>query len=121
VLAARRFPDAIAQCAYPIDIHNPEGTGTMLRRLPMGESYDIPLRTLLPRGLENLLVAGRCISGTHVAHSSYRIMPVCMATGQAAGVCAALAVQKGTTPREVPAECVRKTLRDQGAVLQNGD
>jgi hypothetical protein len=120
VLEARRFVDGIAQCAYPVDIHNPQGSGTLLRRLPRGKSYDVPLRSLLPRDLDDLLVAGRCISGTHVAHSSYRIMPVCMATGQAAGVCAALAVQEGRAPREVAAGEVQRELRAQGAKLRDG-
>ena len=119
VLAARRFGDAIAQCAYPVDIHNPEGPGTLLRRVPRGESFDIPLRCLLPGDVDDLLVAGRCISGTHVAHSSYRIMPVCMATGQAAGVCAALAAKTGRQPRHVPARDVQRVLRKQGAQLRD--
>jgi hypothetical protein len=84
VLSARKFDDAIARGAYPVDIHNPTGSGTVLKRLPPGEAYDIPLRCLLPQSTENLLVAGRCISGTHEAHSSYRVMPIVMATGQAA-------------------------------------
>ena len=100
---------------YPIDIHNPEGTGTLLRRLPPGESYDIPMRCLLPQDIEGLVLAGRCISGTHEAHSSYRVMPVSMATGQAAGVCASLAAKSGKLPREistseVQAELVEKNL-----------
>lgn len=95
ILQARKFPDVIARSTYPVDIHNPEGTGTTLKRLPPGEAYDIPLRCLLPRDIEDVIVAGRCISGTHEAHSSYRVMPVSMATGQAAGVCAALAVRHG--------------------------
>ncbi len=117
VLSARRFPDAIARGSYPIDIHNPTGPGTILRRLPPGEAYDIPLRCLLPQGVEQLLVAGRCISGTHEAHSSYRVMPISMATGQAAGVCAALAVRSGKPPRRVPAAEVRRELLRQGAIL----
>lgn len=84
VLTARKFPDVIARSAYPVDIHNPEGMGTIIKRVPAGEAYDIPLRCLLPQKIDNLLVAGRCISGTHEAHSSYRVMPVSMATGQAA-------------------------------------
>src|SRR5262249_11110695 len=68
VLNARKFDDAIARGSYPVDIHNPTGTGTLLRRLPPGEAYDIPLRCLLPQRAEGLLVAGRCISGTHEAH-----------------------------------------------------
>jgi hypothetical protein len=117
VLSARSFDDVIARGAYPVDIHNPNGPGTILRRVPQGRSYDIPLRTLLPRDVDGLLVAGRCISGDHVAHSSYRIMPIAMATGQAAGVCAALAARTGKAPREVPAEQVQRVLRAQGASL----
>ncbi|MET7399521.1 FAD-dependent oxidoreductase [Dactylosporangium sp. NPDC005572] len=117
VLAARSFPDVVARGAYPVDIHNPNGPGTILRRLPQGASYDIPLRTLFPRDVDGLLVAGRCISGDHVAHSSYRIMPISMATGQAAGVCAALSARTGKAPREVPAEQVQRVLRAQGASL----
>lgn len=118
VLAARKFDDAIARGAYPIDIHNPKGSGTVLKRLPPGEAYDIPLRCLLPRGVEGLLVAGRCLSGTHEAHSSYRVMPIVMATGQAAGACAALASRRGVTPREIPAEQVQRELVRQGASLR---
>ncbi|HYM28193.1 MAG TPA: FAD-dependent oxidoreductase, partial [Steroidobacteraceae bacterium] len=119
VLGARKFPDAIARGAYPIDIHNPAGSGTVLKRLPPGESYDVPLRCLLPQEVENLLVAGRCISGTHEAHSSYRVMPIVMATGHAAGVGAALAVQGGVRPREVPAQQVQHELLRQGASLRH--
>jgi hypothetical protein len=118
VLGARKFDDAIARGAYPVDIHNPKGSGTVLKRLPPGEAYDIPLRCLLPRNTERLLVAGRCISGTHEAHSSYRVMPIVMATGQAAGVCAALAARHGTTPRNVPVIEVQRELVRQGASLR---
>jgi len=117
ILNARKFPDVVARSSYPVDIHNPEGSGTTLKRLPPGEAYDIPLRCLLPQNVENLLVAGRCISGTHEAHSSYRVMPVSMATGQAAGVCAALAVRREKPPRAVPVAEVQEELLRQGAIL----
>jgi hypothetical protein len=117
ILQARKFPDVIARSSYPVDIHNPEGTGTLLKRLPPGEAYDIPLRCLLPQAVEGLLVAGRCISGTHEALSSYRVMPVSMATGQAAGVCAALAVRQGKPPRAIPVREVQEELVRQGANL----
>jgi hypothetical protein len=117
VLEARKFDDVIARGAYPIDIHNPTGSGTILKRLPAGEAYDIPLRCLLPRGVDQLVLAGRCISGTHEAHSSYRVMPISMATGQAAGVCAALAARAGRTPRDIPMTDVQGELRRQGANL----
>jgi hypothetical protein len=118
VLAARKFDDVIARCSYPIDIHNPRGSGTVLKRVPVGEAYDIPLRCLLPQKVEGLLVAGRCISGTHEAHSSYRVMPVAMAVGQAAGVCAALAARRRLNPREVPYRDVQRELARQGADLR---
>ncbi len=117
VLHGRKFEDAIARASYPVDIHNPAGKGTVLRRLPAGEWYEIPLRCLIPLGLENILVAGRCISGTHEAHSSYRVTPTAMATGQAAGVCTALAVRGRCDSRSVPAERVREELRRQGAIV----
>ena len=115
VLGARKFEDAIARGTYPIDIHNPQGKGTRLLRLPPGEWYEIPLRCLLPQRVDRLAVAGRCISGTHEAHSSYRVMPIAMATGQAAGVCAALAARAGKAVRDVPAADVRHELRRLGA------
>ena len=117
LLGARKFDDVIARGAYPVDIHNPEGRGTTLVRLPSGESYDIPLRALVPQAAERLLVAGRCISGTHEAHSSYRVMPIAMATGHAAGVCAALAAAARMAPRSVPVRVVQAELRRQGAMI----
>lgn len=116
-LAARKFDDVVARGSYPLDIHNPTGKGTLLRRMPPGEAYDIPLRCLLPRGVENVVVAGRCISGTHEAHSSYRVMPISMATGQAAGVCAALAARHGVAARAVDVPDVQRELVRQGANL----
>lgn len=117
VLEARKFPDVIARGAYPIDMHSPTGRGTVLKRVPPCEAYDIPLRCLLPRSVENLLVAGRCISGTHEAQSSYRVMPISMATGHAAGVCAAVAARTARRPREVSAAEVQEELLRQGADL----
>ncbi len=118
VLEAKKFDDAIAKCSYPMDVHNPTGKGTLLKRLPDGESYDIPLRCLLPKGVDHLLVAGRSISGDHEAHSSYRVMPTAMATGQAAGVCAAIASKKNTTPRNIDINDIQKELIVQGAILE---
>lgn len=115
ILNAKKFPDAIAHSTYPVDIHNPKGKGTVLKKLPEGEYYEIPLRSLLPQGIENLFIAGRCISGTHEAHSSYRVMPVSMATGQAAGVAAALSAKYGK--QEASYQAVRAELIRQGANL----
>jgi hypothetical protein len=117
VLEARKWDDVIACGTYPIDIHDPAGKGTLLMRVPPGQAYDIPLRCLLPRGVDQLTVGGRCISGTHEAHSSYRVMPIAMATGQAAGVCAALAAGAGKAPRDVAVGDVQAELGRQGAAL----
>jgi hypothetical protein len=118
VLSARKFDDAIARGTYPIDIHDPEGKGTVLRRIPVNEAYDVPLRCLIPRDVERMLVAGRCISGTHEAHSSYRVTPIAMATGHAAGITAALAARSGRAPRDVPYTEVQRELLRQGASLR---
>jgi hypothetical protein len=117
ILSARKFDDVIARGTYPVDIHNPNGKGTVLRSVPPGDAYDVPLRCLLPRDVDDLLTAGRCISGTHEAHSSYRVTPTAMATGQAAGVCAALAAAAGRAPREVEIAAVQAELIRQGADL----
>lgn len=117
VLAARRFEDTVALGTYPMDIHNPTGKGTVLKPVPAGQAYGIPLRCLLPRRVENLLVAGRCISGSHEAQSSYRVMAISMATGQAAGVCAALAARESRPPREVPYGSVQEEIVRQGGIL----
>ncbi len=118
VLEARKFDDSIALGSYPIDLHSPTGKGTILKKIKPGTAYSIPLRCLIPLKVENLLVGGRCISGTHVANASYRTMPICMATGQAAGVCAALAVEQGKFPRAVAFLDVQSELLRQGAILR---
>ncbi len=117
IIGARKFSDVIARGTYPVDIHNPKGKGTVLRHLPDGEAYDIPLRALLPRGLDGVIVAGRAISGSHEAHSSYRVMPISMATGQGAGACAALAARQGCLPHEIAPESLQAELLRQGANL----
>ncbi len=116
VLAARAFDDAIAQCGAPIEDHH-SGGDTIWEYLPKGETYGIPYRCLLPQGVDGLLVAGRCLSAAHDAHASVRSMGQCMAMGQAAGVAAALAVQKNTAPRALSTDTLRQSLRNLGAVV----
>lgn len=115
VLAARKFDDAIAQCGAPIEEHH-AGQDTRWEYLPDGETYQIPLRALLPKKVENLLVVGRCLSADHDAHASVRSMGQCMAMGQAAGAAAHLAVVQRQMPREVPARQVQVVLRELGAI-----
>ncbi len=116
ILEARKFDDAIARGAYPIDIHSPTGEGTYIKSPPAGESYDIPYRCLVPKKIEDLLVAGRCISTTHEAQSAIRVIPIVVAIGQAAGTAAALSARLGTTPRELDVSLLQNTLREQGAI-----
>jgi len=118
VLEACKFNDVIALGSYPIDVHNPSGKGTLLKKVKSNAAYDIPLRCLIPLKIENLLVGGRCISGTHLANASYRTMPICMATGQAAGVCAAMSAKNNQSPRTVKPQEVQKELLRQGAILK---
>lgn len=117
IVNAAKFDDCIARGSYGIDIHSPTGAGTVIRHLKPGESYDIPYRSLTPLGIDNLLIAGRPISSTHEAHSAARIMPICMAMGQAAGTAAALSVKRGVAPRSLDVSLLRDTLRSQGANL----
>jgi len=118
VLEARAFDDAVARSAYPIDIHNPGGSGTTTHRLPPGQSYEIPYRCLVPQRVDGLLVAGRCISTTHEALASTRLTPTVMTLGQAAGTAAALAVAAGIEPRDVPVATLRERLSEAGVDLR---
>jgi hypothetical protein len=118
VLDAKKFDDAIALGSYPIDLHSPTGKGTILQKIKPGSAYSIPLRCLIPQKVENLIIGGRCISGTHVANASYRTMPICCATGQAAGTCAAIAIRYNLKPRAVNYLLVQEELLRQGAILK---
>ena len=109
------YCDAVIHNAwFLIDIHNPSGGGQAEGHSKMAKPYDIPYGAMLPKGIENLLTAGRCISGTHRAHASYRVMAICMATGEAAGTAAALSITDGVPPRELSALKVRKILAAKG-------
>lgn len=114
LLALRRFPDSIAVANYMIDIHSPDGSGTYRHRFGEMEYYTIPYRCLVPKDSKNLLVAGRCISSTHEAQSSYRIMPICSSIGEAAGVAIAVAKKNNSTVKDADVEAIQKILVDRG-------
>jgi hypothetical protein len=118
VLHARQFPDAVARSAYPIDIHNPSGSGTTTHRPPPGSSYEIPYRCMVPINREQLLVAGRCISTTHEALASTRLTPTVMTLGQAAGTAAAIASERSETVSEIDTDLLRSTLMADGVDLR---
>lgn len=115
IYAARQFDDWVVKGAhFNFDIHNLHGAGLDEHGLQKGykqaKGYTIPYRCLLPCKTDNLLLAGRCISGTHVAHSNYRVMPICFAMGEGAGTAAALAVARGVMPRDIDAADIQKYL-----------
>ena len=117
ILTGRDFPDAILQAGYPIDIHDPKGTGTEFTQVYGEGTYYIPYRCLLPRGVKNLIVCGRCISQTHDAHAATRVMLTCMAMGQAAGTAAAIAAMDEKLPPEVAIGKIQDTLHAEGAKI----
>lgn len=117
----RKFPDAIARNRYPLDVHGPRKSINEEKRnliyLPAGEYHEIPYRCLVPLKVENLLVAGRCISATFIAQSSVRVQSNCQAFGQAAGTAAAISLREGISPRGLDGLRLRALLREQGANL----
>jgi hypothetical protein len=88
VLSGQSFPDAVARCAWPIEQWNADGVARF-RYLPPGTHYEIPERCLRARDLDNLFMAGKCLSADVEAIASARVMGCCLATGAAAGVLAA--------------------------------
>jgi hypothetical protein len=116
VLSCCQFDDAIAVASYPIDLHRPKDDGCTLEWC--GDCYDIPYRSLIPLGVEDLLVAGRAISTTHEAMAAIRVMATCMAMGEAAGRAAAMAVRDGIPPSKVDARRLQAELLSHGAYLR---
>ena len=118
LLEGRKYSDSIVHDAwFLIDIHNPKGGGQAEGHSHPAKPYDIRYGAFLPKGVEGLLTAGRCISGTHRAHASYRVMTPCMAMGEAVGVAASLAAKSDIVPRRVSAEDVRSELIRRGVHL----
>ncbi len=118
VVSGRKFPDsAIAKGAQHVDIHQ---SGTTQIRIPIanGGSYDIPFGCLLPRGLKNVMVAGRCLSATREGMGTARTMGPCMAMGEAAGTAAAMcAERKHAQVRELSVSDLQQRLKKNGAVI----
>ena len=115
VMAARHFPDGIARHRYYIDMHSPDGGGTeedagMSRVPPPGSHYEVPYRCLVPKKIEQLLVAGRCVSSTREALGSLRTTACCAQMGEAAGLAAAIAVRRGKTVRGMDGRVLKKRL-----------
>ncbi|MEW6358389.1 MAG: FAD-dependent oxidoreductase [Planctomycetota bacterium] len=115
LIAGRRFDDAVTWAGFGVDIHDPApGSGTKTAHGAKARPYEIPYRCLLPQEVDGILTAGRCISGTHEAHASYRVTGTCMGMGQAAGLAAAWAAQEGIHPRALDGGELRRRLAERG-------
>lgn len=116
IAASRQFEDGVCTVTFWIDIHQQEGNNQDAQHgHALAPSYQIPYRCLVPLKVENLLVAGRCISGSFEAHASYRVTGNCVAMGQAAGIAAALCVKDGLSPRALDGRQVAKGMVSDGA------
>lgn len=118
LLENKMFPDAIAMGGYPIDIHSPDGAAMKHRHLAPGSWYSVPYGSLVTREVENLLVAGRCISATHEACAAVRVTPIAMAMGQAAGTAAAQSAATGQPANGLDTGLLRATLKEQQVFLK---
>ncbi len=115
LIKGREFEDVIAVGDYVIDLHESKGKGFEQYAIP---KYHIPYRCLLPKTLDKIIVVGRCISAVHEAMSSLRIMPICMAIGEAGGTAAAIVSKKRQSPRKINVKSLQRTLRRNGAFLE---
>ena len=122
ILKARVFDNWVVAGAYfNFDVHNISGAGLdktgVQHHFKQDKGYTIPYGCLLPKKIDNLLLAGRNISGTHMAHSNYRVMPICVGMGHAAGTAAAMSVKTKTGLRSLNVSEIQKILIEQGVVL----
>lgn len=114
----RHFEDVVALSAYPVDIHDPTGAGGGVdQAYATANEYEIPYRSLVPRHINGLLVAGRCISATHEALGAIRVMPAAFAMGEASGTAAALASSSAVAPRDINIRDLQSRMLQQGAYL----
>lgn len=119
-LGVARFADRVFLCGAPIEDHRaqPDGEETIWGYVPNGDAYDVPYRTLVPQGRDEIWVAGRCFSATHDAHASCRSMAQTMAMGQAVGTAAALSFHSDLSAREISIAKLQELLRQHGAFLE---
>ncbi len=115
IVSGREFSDVVALGGYHIDIHRPSGTWVDSKNV---QTYDIPYRSLIAKDVQGLLMAGKCLSATHEAVASTRVIPICMAQGQAVGTAAALAVKDRLSPRDIDIKRLQGLLIEQGAELR---
>ena len=114
---AKKFPDMFCQSNYPIDIHGKSLKNIANDLVPEDDKpwYDIPFRSLLVRGIDNLMVAGRCLGAEFLVESSLRVQHSARSSGEAAGIGAALALDSGISPHAVNGADVRSIMASKGA------
>jgi len=117
LLSGKRFPDAIGNGTYPVDIHSAGGEGVTFRHLKDKPYYQIPYASLVPKKARNVLVAGRGIDADEGAFGAVRVMVNCNQMGQAAGAAAWLALDSSKDVDKVDVDKLRATLKKQGAVV----
>ena len=117
LVSCTKFEDGVVCANYDIDIHNPEGSGTSHYYFKDGEYYTVPYRSLCPKGSRNLLVAGRCISSTHEAQASYRIMPICCCLGEAAGAAIDVCGKKDSDVKNIDMSAYQSYLKEHGLII----
>lgn len=120
LIAGKRFDDVIVhRASFPLDIHNPNGAGQAESdTVPVQvKEYDIPYRSTVPQKTKNLYLAGRCISGTHRAHASYRVMNIVINIGEAVGIGAALCVKENATPSTLDYKKIQNVLTERNINL----
>lgn len=117
-VTGRVFEDSVSYSYYPIDLHDEQGV--VPKHLEEGRVASVPLRSLIPKGSRNLIVAGRCVGSDRLANSALRVQASCMGMGQAAAAAAVLANTQGKTPAEVTMSDLRKLLTEHGAIVPGG-
>ncbi len=116
-LSGRKFDDTVGQICFPIDIHTPEDSEAIFEPIGDDGAFDIPYRSMLPKGIKNLVVAGRCISATHHAHGATRNMAPCLVSGEAAGVAAAMGAANGLALPKLGIGVLQAELLKRGVFL----
>ena len=115
MLSGRQWPCPVARCAHPMDIHNAKSSAQSLQYFE-GAAL-VPHTALIPRGFDNLLAAGRCVSADAAAYASLRVQATVMAIGEAAGLMAAQHVQTGVPMAELDVDALRARIRNAECVM----
>jgi hypothetical protein len=115
--SGRKFHDTIGQVCFPVDIHDPDTGQASFHQIGGDGAFDIPYRALVPKGLDNVIVAGRCISVTSYANGATRNMAPCLVMGESAGVATAMAAEQGVSLPDLDVNRLQDVLEERGVFL----